>query len=158
MRIIPRVQQVAHSTRLVRIKGRQMEGQKFEKLISKWKWILVLSLACAVFVSFIIFKFVDQLPEKKLAEDFVRNNRKIQNYFGLLEFVSNGDGGSGVRYEFDGTREGYYSFRIGGRKKSGQVVVRWYSEGSGINFKVNSIELHEPWKNPVLIWTSEQRE
>lgn len=134
-----------------------MVGQKFEKLIYKWKWILVLFLACAFFVSFMIFKFVDQLPEKKLAEDFVRNNQKIQNYFGLLEFVSDGDGGSSVSYKKD-RLEGYYSFRVKGAKKSGEVRISWYSEGSGINFKVNSIELHDPWKNPVLIWSSEQRE
>jgi hypothetical protein len=136
----------------------QMVGQKFEKFISKWKWILVLSLGCAIFVSFMIFKYVDQLPEKKLAEDFVRTNPEIKAYFGEVLSVSSGTAGSRITYEFDGTREGYYSFRIGGRKKSGQVVVRWYSEGSGINFQANSIELHEPWKNPVLIWSSEQRE
>ena len=134
-----------------------MVGRKIEKLISKWKWILVIFLACAFFVSFLIFKFVDQLPEKKLAEDFVRNNQKIQNYFGLLEFVSEGDGGSNASYKRD-RLEGYYSFRIKGAKKSGEVRISWHSEGSGINFKVDSIELLEPWKSPVLIWFSEERE
>jgi hypothetical protein len=88
---------------------------------------------------------------------FLWNNQKIQNYFGLLEFLSDGDGGSSISYKRD-KLEGYYSFKVKGAKKSGEVSISWYSEGSGINFKVNSIELHEPWKNPVLIWSSEQRE
>ncbi|MHC4694592.1 MAG: hypothetical protein ACYS67_17775 [Planctomycetota bacterium] len=130
-----------------------------KKFALKWFWLLLfISVVGGVIALLLVHTFLDKLPEKELAKEFLRTNPEIKVYFGEVLSVSSGTAGSRVTYGFDGTRVGYYSFRIGGRKKSGQVVVRWYSEGSGINFKVNSIELHEPGKNPVLIWSSEQRE
>jgi len=138
-----------------------MTKNRNKKFALKWFWlILIISVVAGVVALLLVHTFLDKLPEKELVKEFLRTNPEIKAYFGEVLSVSSGTAGSRVTYEFDGTgaREGYYSFRIGGRNKSGQVVVRWYSEGSGINFKVNSIELREPRKNRVLIWSSEQRE
>lgn len=130
-----------------------MTKNRNKKFALKWFWLLLfISVVAGVIALLLVHTLLDELPEKELAKEFLWTNPKVKAYFGEVLSVSSGMAGSRVRYEFDGTREGYYSFRIEGRKKSGQVRVRWYSEGSGTNFTVHSVELLEPGKQPLGIW------
>lgn len=128
------------------------------KLMSKWKWIVLGFFVCAFAMAFLIFMFVDQLPERGLAEDFLRTNQKIREYFGDIEDVSyNKQDAANVSFG-RGKREGMHSFSIKSSKKSGNVRVHWHSEGSGINFTVDSVELIERGKKPTVIWPSSVEE
>lgn len=127
--------------------------ERSKKLLAKWKIWLPLFVGCACLTAFLLFKFVDQLPERELARDFLLGNTKVREYFGTLKEVSY-DAENAAKVSFGRRRrEGIYPFKIKGTKNSGVIRVSWHSEGSGINFTVDMLELLEPWKNPVVIWS-----
>ncbi len=135
-----------------------MLNVKNKKFVSKkWPILLSLFLVCALAMSFLLYKFVIKLPEKELAKNFLSTNDRIMDLFGKPLSVQYGGNGSKVSFRKK-KLEGSYSFTIKGAKKTGVVQVKWHSKGSGIDFKADSIEFLEPWKDPVLIWPREQQE
>jgi len=132
-----------------------MQKHRSERSIYKWKRILLVLLASVVLVPVLIIKFVNRIPEKKLARNFLLQNEVIETLFGPVISMTDGTNGSSVSYS-KSILEGYYSFYIEGKKKSGQVVIQWHSKGSGIGFGVDTVEFLEPFKEPVLIWSSKQ--
>jgi len=114
-------------------------------------------LVGGLLISLLLHIFIDRIPERKLARRFILNNQEIQEQFGKIISVKYGGNGAYVRGTY-GKKEGKYSFTIKGTIKKGVVAVRWHSEGSGIGFRVESIELLENWKQPVIIWQSKPDE
>ncbi len=124
---------------------------------SRRKWIVpavAFCFICAVVVPILSWRFVDQLPERDLARDFVLANQRLQRFFGIIESVSySREAGGSVAFK-QGRREGHYCFKVEGGSLSGTIKVRWHSEGSGVNFTVETVELLEPWKSsPEVIWS-----
>jgi len=133
-----------------------MNGGGTKKIISMGPKVAIFCLICGLMAALLIHIFLDRLPERDLARKFILNNEAIEEQFG--EVISIKYGGSGARVSYgDGEREGVYSFTIKGTKKEGIVKVRWYSEGSGIGFGVERIELVENWKQSVTIWSSDSK-
>jgi hypothetical protein len=128
-------------------------GNKKELLTNR-KAILFFFL-CAFIVAILIYLFVQKIPEKNLAKEFLINNQKIIEMFGSVNSISDGTNSSRVFYTSDKTY-GFYSFRIAGNKMRGEVLIHWSSKGSGVDFKVDKIEIVEPRKDPLVIWNSEK--
>jgi len=133
-----------------------MRKKVVEILLSKWGIIIGLGICgCAIVASLLGYWFVDQLPERQLVENYLRGNPTIKNEFGNILSISYGGDGSGVSFRSGGL-EGYYSYIVKGEKKSGVVRVSWQSRGKGVDLVVKSIELLEPWKDPVVIWPDKE--
>ncbi len=120
----------------------------------KWKAVIVIVIAGAIFMAVLISKLVYELPERNLAEEFLYTNQKVQDYFGTLKYVADGESGSSVTYQKDGLK-GYYTFNIEGEKASGEVEISWHSKREGSDFVVESIGLLLPGKRPKVLWSSE---
>jgi len=133
-----------------------MNHVRIKKNIPMWLKFALFCIACSLTISFLIYKFIDRIPERNLSHRFLLNNQEIQEQFGNVISVKYGGNGSHVSYK-DGRMEGSYSFTIKGTIKEGVVCIQWHSEGSGSGFKVESIELLEAWKQPVIIWSSEEK-
>jgi hypothetical protein len=120
-----------------------------------WKWIwplLFISVPCGVTALVLVHVFLDTLPEKDLAKDFLRENPRAIAFFGEVLSVSRGNAGSRVTSQLDGRREGHYCFWVEGTKRSGEVFVYWTSKGSGSDFKVNKVEFYQRGKGHITIW------
>ncbi len=131
-----------------------MISVKNNKYFKKWKWFILLFIICGLIVSLSLYIFVDKVPERELAENFVLMNKRIQAEFGeplSVESIISAE----VSYKWK-RREGEYTFYIKGGKKTGTIRVRWHSKGKGVDFAVKSIELLEPLKVPRVIWPSNQ--
>jgi len=123
---------------------------KNNKYFKKWKWFILLFIICAIIVSLLNYIFVHKAPEKELVKNFVLANTNIQSEFGeplSIESIRSAK----ISYK-QNKHEGNYAFNIKGSKKSGAIRIRWQSKGEGADFTVDSIELIENWKDPVVLW------
>lgn len=127
-----------------------------KKKISMWCKITLFCLIGGLPVALLIYIFVDRIPERDLAREFILNNKEIQNQFGEVISIKYGGDGSYVSFK-NGKKEGEYSFTIKGTLTEGVVRVQWHSEGSGIGFRVERIELIEAKKQPVEIWSYDNK-
>ena len=133
-----------------------MNGGGTKKKISMWSKFAIFCLIGGLPIALLLHVLINRLPERDLARKFILNNEAIEEQFGKVISIKYRGSGSYVSYEF-GKREGAYCFIIKGTKKEGVVQVQWYSEGSGIGFGVERIELVENWKQSVTIWSSDSK-
>ncbi len=125
--------------------------------IKRYKLLLVVAVVIMIFVAVSIHLFVDKIPERELARNYILTSEDIQLIFGKVLSVAPGDSGASVDYSFTGRVEGFYTFKVKGEVRNGEVRIQWHSKGSGTDFAVETVELLERWKDPVTIWPSEER-
>ncbi len=130
-----------------------MISVKDNKYFKKWKWFILLFIVCALIVSLCNYIFVYKGPERELAKTFALANAKVQSEFGELLSIESIRSAK-ISYK-QNKHEGNYTFNINGNKKSGAIRIRWHSMGEGVDFTVESIELLEPLKDPMIIWTAQ---
>lgn len=133
-----------------------MNDRGIKKKISMWSKFALFCLLGGLPVVLLLHVLINRLPERDLARKFILCNGVIEEQFGKVISIKYRGGGSHVSYEF-GKREGAYCFTIKGTMKEGVVRVQWYSEGSGVGFGVERIELLEDWKQAVTIWSSDNK-
>ncbi len=125
--------------------------------IKRYKLLLAVAVVIIIFVAVSIHIFVDKIPERELARNYILTSEDIHLIFGEVLSVKAGDGGACVSYSITGRVEGYYSFKVKGEIRNGEVRIAWHSKGAGEDFAVDIVELLEPWKDPIVIWSSENR-
>lgn len=88
---------------------------------------------------------------KERVATVVKTNAFFMNYFNqqIIDVKAN-DGPWTVHEKSDGTRDGFYSFLIGGVQSNSNFKVEW-SEASG-RVKLTRILLELPYKQDKLLW------
>jgi hypothetical protein len=124
------------------------------KRVWNWVWpLLPIGVLICLAVALLIYFYVDRLPEKELAKEFLRTNANMIDYFGEVLSISSGTSGARVSYRFnERERQGYYSFHIKGTTRAGEVVIDWTSEGSGRSFTVDKVYVFARGKGPIVLW------
>ena len=126
--------------------------------IKRYKLLLVIFVVAAIVTSVIIFRFAYNIPEEELARDYILTSQVIQSRFGKVLLVKRGVSGAKVSYSYTGRVEGSYTFVVEGEVNTGEIRIRWHSKGSGEDFTAESMELLEPWKDSVTIWSADKPE
>ncbi len=138
-----------------------MDPRKSELIrfaIKRYKLLLIIMVVAAIVTPVLVYKFVYDIPERELARDYILTSQAIESNFGKVLSVKRGRSSDRVSHSITGRVEGYYTFLVEGEVNAGEIRVRWHSEGSGEDFTVESMELLEPWKDSVTIWSADKPE
>jgi hypothetical protein len=119
--------------------------------------LFILGLICFIFVTYAVYS-LEHGPEAKLSKDFILSNTSIKKYFGDIRSVSLSNEESSNEDIGPEGRNGELYFYIAGDKKTGTALVRWKSKGSGVGFKVQSLEVVTEDHKFLPIWLSPKSE